>query len=304
MPCGLVPSREPQTEALKSCERPGFPALLQSAQTVHCRVCVSFPSAQSGAQLAAAAFYSPPAFVWVRAPTTGSGGVQGSLRCRAAPQTLAPPASMPPGFASVAGKGLPSAACSCLRSPQPGAAVAAAPPARAARWYSRAPKIRGRGAASEAATPMGQLSTLQRAQTRPPARPLPLFLGSHLSPRLHSSPRPPSLGRLPASWTFEGIPRSSPEGAAKPRLLAPSLPLPSIHRSGTRAQSQASSRTGLPSSFSTRSACTPRSPAIRMARNTQRTLALGPLRENQGGGMPRKRIRCQPPAAGWRGFTY
>lgn len=223
-------------------------------------MCVSFPSAQSGAQLAAAAFYSPPAFVWVRAPTTGSGGVQGSLRCRAAPQTLAPPASMPPGFASVAGKGLRSAACSCLRSPQPGAAVAAAPPARAARWYSRAPKIRGRGAASEAATPVGQLSTLQRAQTRPPARPLPLFLGSHLSPRLHSSPRPPSLGRLPASWTFEGIPRSSPgelpnpgswhrpflsppftalapeprarpaPGPGFPPALAHDLPVPLVHR--------------------------------------------------------------------------
>ena len=104
---------------------------------------------------------------------------------------------------------------------------------------------------------MGQPSTLQRAQTRPPTRPLPLFLGSHLSPRLHSSPRPPSLGRSPASWTFEGIPRSSPEGAAKPRLLAPSPPLSSIHLSSTRAQSHASSRTGLPSSFSSRSACTP-----------------------------------------------
>lgn len=113
------------------------------------------------------------------------------------------------------------------------------------------------GAASGAATPVGQPSTLQRAQTRPPTRPLPLFLGSHLSPRLHSSPRPPSLGRSPASWTFEGIPRSSPEGAAKPRLLAPSPPLSSIHLSGTRAQSHASSRTGLPSSFSSRSACTP-----------------------------------------------
>lgn len=174
LPCGLVPSRESQREALKSCERPGFPAPLQSAQTVHCRVCVSFPSAQSGAQLAAAAFYSPPAFVWVRAPTTGRGGVKGRLWCRAAPQTLAPPASTPPGFASVADEGLRSAACCCLRSPPPGAAVAAAPPARAARWYNRAPKTRRRG--------------LRAAQ-----RPL------WVNPRLCKGPRP---GPLPGRCTF------------------------------------------------------------------------------------------------------
>ena len=161
LPCGLVPSRESQREALKSCERPGFPAPLQSAQTVHCRVCVSFPSAQSGAQLAAAAFYSPPAFVWVRAPTTGRGGVKGRLWCRAAPQTLAPPASTPPGFASVADEGLRSAACCCLRSPPPGAAVAAAPPARAAL-----PKPAG-GGCERRSDPCG--STLDSAKGPDPA---------------------------------------------------------------------------------------------------------------------------------------
>lgn len=175
MPCGLVPSRESQREALKSRERPGFPAPLQSAQTVHCRVCVSFPSAQPGALLAAAAFYSPPAFVWVRAPTTGRGGVQGRLWCRAAPKTLAPQASAPPGFASVPDEGLRSTARCCLRSRPPGAAVAAAPPARAAWWYSRAPKNRWRG--------------LREAQR-------PLWVNT----RLCKGPRPgPLPGRCPLS---------------------------------------------------------------------------------------------------------
>lgn len=94
---------------------------------------------------AAAAFYSPPAFVWVPAATTGCGGVRGKLWSCTAPRPLAPPAAAPPGLASVAGEGLRSAAHCCLWSPPPGAAVAASPPAGAAPWYNRAPSAGGRG---------------------------------------------------------------------------------------------------------------------------------------------------------------
>lgn len=39
-----------------------------------------------------------------------------------------------------------------------------------------------------------------------------------------------------------------------------------------------------------------------MARNTQRTLALGPLRENQGGGMPLKEDWLLAPSGGAEGL--
>lgn len=76
--CGLVSSRKSQGKALRSCGRPGFPVPLQSAQTAHSPVRNLVPNAQPRA-LRAAAFYSPPAFVWVSASTTGCGGVQGRL---------------------------------------------------------------------------------------------------------------------------------------------------------------------------------------------------------------------------------
>ena len=260
MPCGLVPSRESQREALKSRKRPGFPAPLQSAQTVHCRVSVSFPSAQPGALLAAAAFYSPPAFVWVRAPTTGRGGVQGRVWCRAAPKTLEPQASAPPGFASVPDEGLRSAARCCLRSPPPGAAVAAAPPARAARWYSRAPKNRWRGLRA-AQRPLwvnprlckgprrgplpgrcrlSEVPASQAACTLLPVRPV---LAGHQPPG-HSRASPGPLQRelpSPGSWhrpflppPFTSLapePRAMPApGPGFPPALVHDLPVPLVHR--------------------------------------------------------------------------
>lgn len=103
------------------------------------------PQRATQALSAATAFYSPPAFVWVPAATTVCGGVRGRLWRCTAPRPRAPPAFAPPGLASVAGEGLRSAAYCCLWSPPPGAAVAASPPAGAARWYNRAPSAGGRG---------------------------------------------------------------------------------------------------------------------------------------------------------------
>lgn len=230
-PCGLVPSRESQGKAFPSRKRPGFPAPLQSAQTAHKLVRILVPSAQPRA-LRAAAFYSPLAFVWVPACTTGYGGVRGRLRSRAPP-----PATGTPG---------PLTAELCVdgrRRPALRRALLSPEPAARRRRGRRSPcgsravvqpdsHCRRAGAASGAATPGGQFPPLQTAQAWPPAPPLS-FLGS--------SPSSPSLGRSPASRTFEGIPGSPPEGAAKPRLLASSLPpSSSIHLSGTRAQCHAS----------------------------------------------------------------
>lgn len=131
--------------ALWSCRRPRFAAPLQSARTARSLVRISVPCAQPGALGAAAAFYSPPAFVWVPAPTMGRGGVRSRLWSRAAPQPVAPPASVPPDLALVVGEGPRSAEHCCLRSPPLGATVAAAPPAGAARWYNQAPIAGGWG---------------------------------------------------------------------------------------------------------------------------------------------------------------
>lgn len=113
-------------------------------------------------------------------------------------------------------------------------------PLRESRRGTTGLPIPAGGAASGVATPGGRCTPLQKAQAVTPAPP-PSFLGPQVSllPVLLSS-SPHSLGRSPATWTLEGIPRSSPEGAAKPGLLAPTLlPSFSIHLSGTRAQSHA-----------------------------------------------------------------
>lgn len=148
------------------------------------------------------------------------------------PQSLEPPVSVLPVLPSVVREGPSSAAHCRLRNPPPGAAVAAAPPEGAVWWYNRAPTARWLGL-PVMQRPLGGSSRLCK-EPRPGQLPLlPSILGS--------SPSPPSLGRPPASWTFEGIPGSPPEGAAKSRLLASALPPDfSIHLFGTRAQSHAS----------------------------------------------------------------
>lgn len=70
--------RKSPGRALRGRGRPGFPVPLRSAQPAHSRVRNPVPSAQPGAPRAAA-FYSPPAFVWVSDSTTGCGGVRGRL---------------------------------------------------------------------------------------------------------------------------------------------------------------------------------------------------------------------------------
>lgn len=265
------------------------------------------PALNPGALGDAAAFYSPPAFVWVWAPTMGRGGVREMLRSHTAPQPLAPPVPAPAGLASVAGEGLRATAHSCLRSRPPGAAAAAAPPAGAARWYSRAPKASGRGLRA-AQRPLGVSPRLCKQPCPGSPCPAPYFPWFP-SPCLHSSPCLPSFGRPPASWTLEGIP-GSPEGAAKPRLLAPSLaPSSSVHLSGTRAQRHASPWDWASLQLYYRSAYTPGSGTTRRMGQrakaivwliSQKILAWVSLRESQGGCLERR--PAASPSRGAEGF--
>lgn len=177
------------------------------------------PQRTTQALSAAAAFYLPPAFVWVPAPTTGCGGVRGRLLSCAAPQPLVPPACAPPGLASVAGEGLRSAAHCCLWSPPPGAAVAAAPPAGAAQWYNRAHNAGGRGC-ERRSDPWGSM----HASANGPGR------DSCSDPKF---PRSPGLSRLRSCLPIRtALADHQPPGQsrASPGLLQRELPNPGSWR--------------------------------------------------------------------------
>lgn len=200
----------------------GWPlASLQSAQTVHCRGVCLVPQ-RNPSSACCCRLYSP-AFVWVRAPTTGSGGVQGSLRCRApAPWRRQP---MPLGFASAAG-GL---------SDPPRGAPALKPaarrrrgrrPQRAADGTAGLPKPR-RGLAASS-DPAVNPRFCKGPRHGPPARPLPLFPRfPPLSP-LHSSPRPPSLGQVTSLLDIRGHP-PGPLRRELPNLGSGTVPSLSLH---------------------------------------------------------------------------
>lgn len=141
------------------------------------------------------------------------------------------------------GEGLRSAARCCPPIPPPGAALAVAPPAGIARWYSQAPRA-GEQGLRIAQRPLGVNPRLCK---RPWPCPLPApevsgfpGLSQACAPAGGSQRHLPIFGISPTRWTLEGIPRCPPEVAAKPRRLAPSLPPFSIHLSGSRAQSPAS----------------------------------------------------------------
>lgn len=138
------------------------------------------------------------------------------------------------------GEGLRSAARCCPPIPPPGAALAVAPPAGIAGWYSQAPRA-GEQGLRIAQRPLGVNPRLCK-RSWPCPLPAPEVSGcpglsQACAPAGGSQRHLPIFGISPTRWTLEGIPGCPPEVAAKPRRLALSLPPSSIHLSGSRAQS-------------------------------------------------------------------
>lgn len=183
------------------------------------RLRISVPSAHPGAH-GASAFYSPPAFVWVPAPTTGRGGIWSRARAEPSPSPRHPALRAPGPRVRTQRRAELPARCR-LRDPLPGAFTAASPPAGSAGWYNRAPQSNGRGSGG-AATPSGQNRPLPSSQPGPPPR-FPRF------PRLCVLP---AWAAGPARPDTRGHPRGSSGGSRQTQALgsASSSSLPLWHQ--------------------------------------------------------------------------